>query len=123
MVFFFLEIVLLTAMKGWLFMSDVSFKEIPVAEWEKLPAPVRPTKDDPYAPVIAALQAGKAISIGFESETQLKGIRITLARKARNATPGFVVEFRVNGNTLAARKSDAPIPEKREVKHRTKKEQ
>ncbi len=102
-------------------MSNISFSEISNKQWEELPAPVRPIKENPYAALIAALQAGKAVSVPYEGETQLKGLRIGIARAARAAQPPFLAEFRVNGKVLAIRKSDSPIPEKREVRHRQKK--
>lgn len=101
-------------------MAEISFSEMTSKDFEAIPVPQRAIKSDPYAVLITALSEGKALSIPYNGETDLKGKRITIARKARSA--GFMVDFRVHNGTLAVKKSDSPIPPKREVVHRTKKD-
>lgn len=74
-------------------------------DWEKLPAKPPPNPSQ-WEQVLADLQSGKPQGIPFDTEKQLKGYRIGLARAA--ATKGMKLEFRADTHILGVRKSSEP---------------
>jgi hypothetical protein len=100
-------------------MADLSFKVVDNKKWESLPPSTSTKKDDKYTPVLDALEAGEILEIPTSDNKELKGIRITLGRKA--AMRGFKVESRNEGNLLYVRKSTEPL-EPKAPKERKQKE-
>lgn len=90
----------------------IEFNTVSPEEWDQIPAPTPPKAKDRFAPLIASVGAGEIVKLELKEEKDLKGTRIGLARKARNA--GFLVEFRNLGNTLYVRRSEKPLEEKPE---------
>jgi hypothetical protein len=78
-----------------------------VKEWDAMPKPQKPPKkhselDD----LVDQLESGQILVVGVTDETNLKGTRIGLARRA--ASRGFKLEFRADMDKLqlGARRSD-----------------
>lgn len=85
-------------------MADIQFKTVDTSKWEQL-APAKPAKAaDKYTPILDALESGEIIQIETTDNKEAKGVRIALGRKA--SARGFKTEYRSEGNTLYARKSD-----------------
>ncbi len=101
-------------------MATLEFKVVDKKKWEELPVPTSTKKDDKYAAIIDALEAGEILEIPTADIKQMKGIRITLGRKA--SSRGFKVEGRTEGNILYVKKSDEPTQpvERKERKKKVK---
>lgn len=100
-------------------MSEITYKEIPLTEWEQFPLPSPKVKPDKYGELVALIEQGKVVVIEVADENDLKGKRIAIGRRAR--AQGFLAEFRVKENQLAVKKSDSPIPLKKPSHPRGKK--
>jgi hypothetical protein len=88
--------------KGNYGVSDtIEFNTVSLEEWKQIPAPVPPKPKDRFEKLIASVRAGNIVKLEVTEEKALRGMRIGIARKARNA--GFLVEFRNLGNVLLAR--------------------
>src|SRR2546423_11793892 len=88
-------------------MAGIEFKVADKTKWEQLQPPTPAKPKDKYAPILDALEAGEIIEIETSDNKEMKGYRITLGRKA--SSRGFKTEYKVEGNTLYARKSEEPI--------------
>lgn len=94
-------------------MADIQFKTVDTSKWEKLAPPKAEKPADKYTPVLDALESGEIIQIETKDDTEAKGIRISIGRKSR--VRGFSVEYRIDGRTIYAKKSDKePTKSKKE---------
>ncbi len=93
----------------------MDFTEITEKEWASLPASTPAKAPRPWDAVLDAVEKGKIVQLEVVGDKQLRGTRIGLARSAALGR-GMKLEFRVQGNTLAVRKSDKPMKVKKAPK-------
>lgn len=92
-------------------MSDaVEFATVTPEEWEKIPPPVPPKPKDRFEQLLVSVGEGNIVKVNAKEEKDIKGMRIAIARKARNL--GFIAEFRNLGTVLYVKRSDKPLEEK-----------
>lgn len=89
--------------------DTIEFNTVSLDEWQQIPAPTPPKPKDRFAPLIASVGAGEIARIDVKEENELKGLRIGIARKSRNA--GFITEFRNLGTTLYVKRSEKTLEE------------
>jgi hypothetical protein len=89
----------------------MDFVEISEKEWASLPSSAVSKTPRPWDAVLDRLESGKIVQLEVAGDKALRGTRIGLARSA--AFRGMKLEFRVQGNTLAVRKSDKPVKAKK----------
>ena len=89
-----------------------SVSTVSAEEWENIPAPKPPKAKDRYEQLLASVGEGKIARVDVKEEKELKGTRIAIARKARNA--GFIAEFKNLGNALYVKRSEKPLEKKSE---------
>ncbi len=100
----------------------VEFTAATLDEWESAAPPTPPKPKDKFENVLASVREGTIAKVEIKEEKELKGMRIGIARKARNL--GFLVEFRNSGNTLFVKRSNKPLedkPKKSETENREEK--
>ena len=77
--------------------------------FESYPEPKQAAKDDPYKDVIPALQEGYAVEIEVEDEAKVRGARMAIGRRAKEA--GIVIAMRYSGRKLAVDKVGETTPQ------------
>ncbi len=87
----------------------VEFETVTLVEWDKVPPPTPPKPKDKFEQVLSSVKEGNIAKVEAKEEKELKGMRIGIARKARNL--GFLVEFRNSGNTPYVKRSETPLDE------------
>ncbi len=85
------------------------FEEVDASVFDEYPQPAGPAKkaDPQWEELLTKLDQGSVIRLPLGDETELRGLRLALGRRA--AGRGFRVETRNDGQTLVARKSDQPL--------------
>src|SRR3712207_1928464 len=88
------------------------YEEVEAAVFDEYPRPAAPGKkvDPQWEELLSKLDQGSVIRLPLADETELRGLRLALGRRA--AGRGFRVETRNDGQTLVVRKSDQPLTEK-----------
>ncbi len=88
------------------------FEEVDASVFEEYPRPMVPGKkvDPQWEELLTKLDQGSVIRLPLGDETELRGLRLALGRRA--AGRGFKVETRTDGRTLVVRKSDQPLTPK-----------
>jgi hypothetical protein len=84
----------------------IEHKKISQADFAKFPVPSPKKTTSDWDLVLDELENGDVISIPVESDKQLRGFRIGMARRA--ASREMKLEFRATETALAVRKSDQP---------------
>lgn len=90
--------------------DEITFATVTQAEWEQIPAPLPPKPKDRFDHLLASVGQGNIIKVELKEEKDIRGIRIAIARKARNR--GFIPEFRNMGTSLYVKRSAQPLEEK-----------
>ena len=85
------------------------FEEVDASVFDEYPRPAGPGKkiDPQWEELLTKLDQGSVIRLPLGDETELRGLRLALGRRA--AGRGFKVETRNDGQTLVVRKSDQPL--------------
>ncbi len=85
------------------------FEEVDASVFDEYPRPTGPGKkvDPQWEELLTKLDQGSVIRLPLGDETELRGLRLALGRRA--AGRGFRVETRNDGRTLVIRKSDRPL--------------
>ena len=88
------------------------FEEVESSVFDQYPQPAVPGKkaDPQWEELLTKLDQGSVIRLPLGDETELRGLRLALGRRA--AGRGFKVETRTDGQTLVVRKSDQPLKPK-----------
>lgn len=90
--------------------DNIEFTTVSPEEWEEIPAPQPSKKKGQYEKLIEAVEQGSIVKLEVPEEKNLKGARITIARRARSL--GFIAEFRNAGTTLYVKRSEKQLEEK-----------
>src|SRR5215211_8840930 len=86
------------------------FHEMTPEEFERLPEPKPPVKEDPvWMSLLDRVENGGIVRIPA-GETAVRGLRLAMGRRA--AKRGFKVTLRYGEGFLAVRRSDEPVQEK-----------
>src|SRR3712207_1967670 len=85
------------------------YEEVEAAVFDEYPRPAAPGKkvDPQWEELLSKLDQGSVIRLPLADETELRGLRLALGRRA--AGKGFRVETRNDGQTLVVRKCDQPL--------------
>ncbi len=88
------------------------YEEVEASVFDEYPQPAAPGKkaDPQWEELLSKLDQGSVIRLPLGDETELRGLRLALGRRA--AGRGFKVETRTDGQTLVVRKSDKPLTSK-----------
>ena len=91
------------------------FEEVEASVFDQYPRPAGPGKkvDPQWEELLTKLDQGSVIRLPLGDETELRGLRLALGRRA--AGRGFKVETRNDGQTLVVRKSDQPLTVKQQT--------
>jgi len=87
--------------------ATITFKTVDNKKWETLTPPEKTVKEDKYAAVLDALEAGEIVEIPTADNKEAKGIRIAIGRKSK--ARGFSVQYRAEGNILYVKKNDQDV--------------
>ena len=84
----------------------VKHSKISQADFSKFPGPTPKKTTSDWDPVLDEIENGDVISIPIKDDSELRGFRIGIARRA--ASRQLKLEFRATDKALAVRKSDQP---------------
>ncbi len=90
--------------------DTIEFKTVSFDKWEQIPPPAPSKPKDRFEEVLLSVKDGNIVEIEVTEEKDLKGMRMGIARRARNL--GFLVEFRNLGTALYIKRSEKPLEEK-----------
>ena len=88
------------------------FEEVDALVFDEYPQPAGPEKkvDPQWEELLTKLDQGSVIRLPLGDETELRGLRLALGRRA--AGRGFKVETRTDGQTLVVRKRNQSLTPK-----------
>jgi hypothetical protein len=84
----------------------LQWNEVDAAQFDQYPAPQQKQPDD-LDRVMDALAAGKTVEITVNNESDVRGRRMALGRRAKQR--GFGIEMRYAANKIIVRRSNTPI--------------
>ncbi len=64
--------------------DTIEFETVSLEEWEQIPPPAPPKPKDRFEQVLASIIEGNIAKIEVTEEKDLKGMRMGIARRARN---------------------------------------